>query len=409
TPGALTLLAANDDSAPGTATGRVKFPVVGGVTYALAVDGKDAATGEVKLTLTFSQPPNDDFDDRTVLTGFPVTATGANTNATAESRNDAGRAGVPGGQSVWWEWTSPTNGVVAISTSGSTFNTTLGIYTGTSLDDLQEVKSNDNYSNQAGADQTSQVTFPAAAGTRYLIAVDGYYSDAGAIRLSIFPGDPPLNDNFADRFPLTGFFATVKASSVNATTETAAGEKLLTFTNSTGNVDFTSAGYTVWWTWTAPTNGRVKIFTSDITFDTRLGVFTGGALDQLEFVAAADNRGGMPFDYSSLVSFTVTAGTTYQIEVDGNIYGGHSGGFTLNLLLERPPRVLPGTTVVTAGGDLQFQVQGLPGVTYQLLSSTDLKGWMPEATITPDTEFFTVTDPAGASGVRKFYQLVATE
>ncbi len=409
-PGALTAIAANDDVGPGVTTGLVKFPVTGGVTYLIAVDGKDGATGEVKLTLTFSQPPNDDFADRIVLTGFPVTTTGANVNATAESRDDAGRAGVPGGQSVWWEWTSPTNGVVAISTSGSSYNTTLGVYTGTALDALQEVRSNDNYLNQAGADQTSQVTFTATLGTRYLIVVDGYYSDTGAIQLSIFPGDPPLNDNFADRFPLTGFFATVKASSINATTETAAGEKLLTFTNSTtGNVDINSAGYSVWWTWTAPTNGRVKIFTSDITFDTRLGVFTGDALDQLQFVASNDNQGGTPFDYSSHVTFPVIAGTAYQIEVDGNIYGGHSGGFTLNLLLERPPVIVSGTTVVSAAGGVQFQVQGLPGVTYQVEHSTDLKTWTPGPTVTPDTEFFTVTDPVAPGELWKFYRLVATE
>jgi hypothetical protein len=409
-PGALTTVAGNDDAAPGMKTGKVKFTVVGGVTYQIAVDGKDGATGAVDLTLTFSQPPNDDFADRIVLTGFPVTATGANINATAEDRDDAGRAGVPGGQSVWWEWTSPTNGVVAISTSGSSFNTTLGVYTGPAPDALQEVKSNDNYLNQAGADQTSQVTFTATLGTRYLIAVDGYYSDSGTIQLSIFPGDPPRNDNFADRFPLTGFFAKVKASSINATTEAAAGEKLLTFTNGiTGNVDLSSAGYSVWWTWTAPTNGRVKIFTSDITFDTRLGVFTGDTLDQLRFVAANDNQGGTPFDYSSHVSFPVVTGTAYQIEVDGNIYGGHSGGFTLNLLLERPPRIVPGTTVVNTTGGVQFQVQGLPGVTYQVERSTDLKTWTPGPAVTPDTEFFTVTDPVIPGEPWKFYRLVADE
>ena len=104
---ALTVVAANDDTEPNTKTGKVRFKVVSGVTYLVAVDGKGGATGEVKLTLTFSQPPNDDFVDRILLTGFPVTTTGANVNATAESRDDAGQAGVPGGQSVWWEWTSP--------------------------------------------------------------------------------------------------------------------------------------------------------------------------------------------------------------------------------------------------------------------------------------------------------------
>ena len=316
----------------------------------------------------------------------------------------------PGGQSVWWEWISPTNGAVAISTSGSSFDTTIGVYKGTALDALQEVQSNNNNSNQAGADQTSQVTFSATLGTRYLIAVDGYYSDSGTIQLSIFPGDPPLNDNVADRFPLTGFYAKVNASSINATSESAAGEKLLAFTNRvTGNVDSSSAGYSVWWTWTAPTNGQVKIFTSEITFDTRLGVFTGNALDRLQYVAANDNRGGAAFGYTSFVRFPVIAGTAYQIEVDGNIYGGRSGRFTLNLLLERPPLIVPGTTVLTAAGEVRFQVQGLPGVTYQVLSSVDLNTWTPGAIVTPNTEFFMVTDPLPSREARKFYRLVATE
>ena len=409
-PGDLTLINANDDAEPGTKTGRVKFKVVGGVTYLIAVDGKDGATGAVSLSLTFSEPANDDFANRLPLSGFPVTTTGSNVNATAESREDAGRADVPGGQSVWWDWVSPTNGVVAISTSGSSFNTTLGVYTGTALDALTEVRSNDNYSNQPGADQTSQVTFTATLGTHYLIVVDGYYSDSGSIRLNLFPGDPPLNDNFADRIPLTGFFAKVKASNVNATREPDLGESLLTFTNSvTGDVDLSSAGYSVWWTWTAPTNGQVKLFTTDITFDTRLGVFTGNALDRLQYVAANDSRGGTPFDYSSFVRFPVVAGTTYQIEVDGNLYGGHSGSFTLNLLLERPPLIVPGSTVRTSAGDIQFQVQGLPGVTYQVQSTTDLRTWIPGATLTPDTEFFPVTAPPASGVAQRFYRLVTTE
>ena len=409
-PGALTQIAANDDAEPGTKTGRVNFEVVGGVTYLIAVDGKDGASGEVTLSLTFSAPPNDDFARRLQLNGFPVTTTASNVNATAESLEDVGRADVPGGQSVWWDWVSPTNGVVAISTSGSSFNTTLGVYTGTALDALTEVRSNDNFSNQPGADPTSQVTFTATLGTHYLIVVDGYYSESGSIKLSLFPGDPPRNDNFADRFPLAGFFAMVKASNVNATSEPELGESLLAFTNTvTGTVDLSSAGYSVWWTWTAPTNGQAKVFTSDISFDTRLGVFTGSALDHLQYVASNDSRGGTPFDYSSLVRFPVIAGTTYQIEVDGNLYGGHSGSFTLNLLLERPPLIVPGTTVQTPDGDTRFQVQGLPGVTYQVQSSTDLRTWIPGATMIPDAEFFPVTLPPASGAARRFYRLVTTD
>ena len=61
-----------------------------------------------------------------------------------------------------------------------------------------------------------------------------------------------------------------------AGTQTASGS-IIVVTNTAGDLDLSSAGYSVWWTWTAPTNGQAEIFTSDVAFDTRLGVFTGSA------------------------------------------------------------------------------------------------------------------------------------
>ncbi len=407
TIGALVPVAADDDVAAGSTTSRVKFAVAKDTTYVFAVDGKGAATGDLVLSLTFSRPTNDDFADRIVLKGFPVTAAGSNVDATAENLNDTSKAGLPGGQPVWWEWTSPTNGIVAVSTAGSSFDTSLAVFTGTSLDDLTEVRSNDN-SGQPGSGGTSQVIFPATAGTRYLIAVDGYYAATGTIQLGIFPGDPPANDNFADRSVLTGFFASATTSTLNATTETSAGEKLLAVTNRSGNLDLSSAGYSVWWTWTAPTNGQAEIFTSDVAFDTRLGVFTGSTLGQLTLVASNDNDPrATAFTPESRLLFQVETGTTYQIEVDGDLYNGHSGRFTLNLRLLRPPTVVDGSTEVLPDGAVRFQVQGLPGVTYQVERTTDLKAWSPVTQLTPGTEFFAVTDPAGPGSAQRFYRLTA--
>jgi len=353
---------------------EVQLPVVAGTVYRLAVDGRDGATGELALNLAFSEPPNDDFTRRTVLTGFPVTATGFNRNATAEAGNDAAHASVPSGQSVWWEWTSPTNGFVAVSTAGSSFNTLLAIYTGDSLDALTEVKANDNFSEQPGV-FASQVTFQATAGTRYLVAVDGYYGQSGDIQLGIFPGDPPANDTFANRAPLTGFFARFTGSTINATDEYAAGEPRLTFVDGLGQPLEPPAGATVWWTWTAPTNGRVRLSTADITFDTRVVVFTGSELAGLTRVAGNNNRGDTFADVSSLVVFEAVAGTTYQIALDGGLYGASSGRFTLTLALERPPRILSGSVQLTGDASLTFTAEAVPDTTVHLETSVDFKSW----------------------------------
>src|SRR6266567_9506169 len=67
-------------------------------------------------------PANDNFSNRITLTGTNVAITGSNVGATREMGEPA-HAGNPGGQSVWWSWTAPTNGEVVINTDDSTFDT----------------------------------------------------------------------------------------------------------------------------------------------------------------------------------------------------------------------------------------------------------------------------------------------
>ena len=51
-------------------------------------------------------------------------------------------AGRTGGRSVWWTWTAPASGPVAVDTLGSGFDTTLAVYEGESLAALTEVAAN---------------------------------------------------------------------------------------------------------------------------------------------------------------------------------------------------------------------------------------------------------------------------
>jgi hypothetical protein len=79
---------------------------------------------------------------------------------------------------VWWKFTAPANGVLTISTLGSSFDTLLGVYTGSVVSSLSTIASNDDYSGN-----TSQVSFSATTGTVYSIAVDGYAAASGSITL----------------------------------------------------------------------------------------------------------------------------------------------------------------------------------------------------------------------------------
>jgi secreted trypsin-like serine protease len=126
---------------------------------------------------------NNNFANRFNLSGGWATATGTNVNATKES-GEPNVLNVSGGKSVWWKWTAPVSGTVTISTAGSNFDTTLGVYTGTSVNGLSLVRANDDQNLSAGV-YTSRVSFSAVAGRQYQILVDGYDGDSGSVKLTI--------------------------------------------------------------------------------------------------------------------------------------------------------------------------------------------------------------------------------
>ena len=129
-----------------------------------------------------SRSPNDAFVDAIILEGNQLAASGTNLDATEES-GEPTHAGVGGGKSVWWRWTSPASGSVEINTVGSGFDTVLAVYQGSRVDDLTRITSNDDI--DYGVVLQSRVTFEATAGQEYQIAVDGWSGATGSIALAV--------------------------------------------------------------------------------------------------------------------------------------------------------------------------------------------------------------------------------
>jgi hypothetical protein len=124
---ALSLVANNNNQGPGYFS-ALNFIATTGTSYEIAVDGFNGAAGSIRLNLKMSVPsPNDQFANRIVLSGSRVATPGDNVNATKEPGEPL-HAGNSGGKSVWWTWTAPSSGPVAVTTAGSSFDTTLGIY-----------------------------------------------------------------------------------------------------------------------------------------------------------------------------------------------------------------------------------------------------------------------------------------
>ena len=154
-------------------------------TFTITATDSVSGTKVAGYSITVSAVTNDNFANRTPITSTLVTITATNVGATKEA-GEPNHANNSGGKSVWWTWTAPSAGSVLIDTIGSTFNTILGIYTGSSVSALTAVASDDD----SGGNVTSMVTFNAVSGTTYQIAVDGYNGASGNISLflDLFPG-----------------------------------------------------------------------------------------------------------------------------------------------------------------------------------------------------------------------------
>ncbi len=129
-------------------------------------------------------PGNNNFANAINLTlsNGVARVTGYNTNATKEAGETA-HADNAGGRSVWWKWTAPAAGSVALNTQGSIFDTTLGVYTGSSVSTLVTIASVDDV--EPGIIQYSSLIFPVTSGTTYAFAVDGFDGDSGFVTLNL--------------------------------------------------------------------------------------------------------------------------------------------------------------------------------------------------------------------------------
>jgi PASTA domain len=172
----------------------MSFAAEDGVTYHIAIDGTNGATGGFTLELRLG-PANDDFADAVEVTGDAGGIDGTNVGASSE-------AGEPEylGNSVWYQWTAPTSGWATFETCGGGFDTVLTVFTGTELAELEWIASNDD-----SCGLSSRVSFEAAAGVTYSIALSGYGGEEGEFHLAWNRNAPPPEPPYALDYPaITG-------------------------------------------------------------------------------------------------------------------------------------------------------------------------------------------------------------
>jgi len=331
----------------------------------------------VDRTGNMPPPANDSFANRALIPNMNFPVTSYTESASYEPPETNWLSGI--GHTVWWTWTSPVSAEVAVLASGGDNCWPISVFTGGSLNGLTQVANGYNevrFIAQAGVTYqiavdtcwqdggvklvitrppTLSVTSP-ADGAVFIspanISMSGSASDPDgqiqqisvsawqglnfktanssfAFQWTNVPGGyydlyfvatdnvgcqaqdyrsirvHPVNDNLTNATAISGVPLTVSGSNAGANKET--GEP-----NHAGN----SGGNSIWWSWTAASNGPVTIL-CDISNQwgsvwPLLGVYTGNVVSNLSLV-----RSHAPsYGNTAVVSFTASLGQTYKIAVD---------------------------------------------------------------------------------------------
>jgi hypothetical protein len=210
-------------------------------------------------------------------------------------------------RSVWFSYTPAADGAVTFDACDAQFDNVIATYTGQSLAALTPGPSVDDACN----DLASKVSLQVKAGVRVWIAVAGVKTAAGPFTFVARPETLPRNDDFADAIPVRP--GRVQGTNVLATREL-------------GDPELADVGGgSVWYRYRTSVRQRIALDTTNSTFDTVLGVYTGEPGD-LRRIAVDDDSG--PGDAAEL-SFTAKPRRTYWIMVDG--FQGSRGSIDLGI------------------------------------------------------------------------------
>jgi hypothetical protein len=152
--------------------------------YWVAIKNAAGSVVSDPVFVTVEQPranPSDALESAPTL-DLPIGCTifrGSTAGFTREPGEPA-HAGAAGGGSGWYRWRATSSAWVTLGTTGSDFDTMLGVYTGDSPSNLVAVASSED----APGVLTSRLTFKSVPGVEYWIAVDGFDGDNGEVLIT---------------------------------------------------------------------------------------------------------------------------------------------------------------------------------------------------------------------------------
>lgn len=313
----LTELVCNDDNGPPQS--KLSFNAVAGNTYHINISSLPANTG-TNLILNLSAAnslSNDNLSDATVISlssSLTFQAQQVTDGATLESNEAAPSCSSTAGASVWYRYTPTGNQILAIDTTGSNYDTVLGLWTGDSFPLTEVACMDDN-----GTAPQAQLRAVLSANTQYWLQVTGTDlppAETGVLNLNI---NAPVSNTTRNN-------AMTISSLPYETTLSTVGAGMSTFTPSCD----TNMDNDVWFAFTPETDQRsVVITTEGSSYNTLLAVWQNSDGDLTELACNDDYQVSDFGQNSSQVTVNFTAGQQYFIQVGGAL--GSAGDLMLSL------------------------------------------------------------------------------
>lgn len=341
---------------------QTTFDAFANQNYSIAIDSLEGTSGDFSFDLVYHPaPPNDDFENRTQISGESVAFSSTNADATSEPGEPPKHAQNQGGKSVWYGWTAPKAGPVTVLIVATNFFPLADVYLGASVSTITNEPSRTFL-----LDVTNRMftlTFDAQSGRDYALVVDGFNAESGPFDFKLNYPPAPANDNFTNRSALFGSNLNIQTSNLFATKENGEPDK---------HAGVASAR-SIWYSWLAPVSGPVTVTSRGDGFISWLAAYSGNSITNLAMAPAT----AVKYDTNTLattLNFNATALQSYALVFDG--FQGRSGAISFTLVTSNsPPAILPLSVPILLSAGFKLAIAGAIGQKFALQASTNLTGW----------------------------------
>ena len=260
---------------------KVSFNATAGVVYYFLIGTVSPSPYGTPSRITLSvnpgppPPANDQIEGARAIVSLPF-ADSLDTSQATTATDDPDCYGRDA--TVWYSFTPAQDICVQIDTFGSSYTTTVSVYTG-ARGSLSQVACT-----FSGATPGSRVRFVARAGTTYHVMVGGSYAAGGQLQLAAVEAPPPPdNDEIEGVRPIT---AVPFSDSLDTTEATTAPDDPFCY----------GKGPTVWYSFTPATDVRLELNTYGSAFGATLSVYTGSRGSLAQLACSAFSPGPFTFD-----------------------------------------------------------------------------------------------------------------